>query len=62
MKVRKRPLFLSDIEDCADYLFTEAGEEVARQWKESLVMLTYHDCSRYSPGLIELAIANSSAA
>jgi toxin ParE1/3/4 len=36
VKVWKRPLFLSDVEDCADYLFTEAGENVAREWKQSL--------------------------
>lgn len=36
MKVVKRPVFLSDVADCADYLFTEGGEEVARQWKQSL--------------------------
>src|ERR1051326_3728268 len=36
MRARKRPLFLSDVEDCADFLFTEAGEDVARKWKESL--------------------------
>jgi len=36
MKVVKRPSFLLDVADCADYLCTEAGEEVARRWKESL--------------------------
>ena len=36
MKVLKRPVFLQDVADCADYLFTEAGEEVARRWKQSL--------------------------
>ena len=36
MRVRKRPVFLSDVEDCADYLVTEAGEAVARRWKASL--------------------------
>ena len=36
MKVLKRPVFLLDVADCADYLFTEAGEDVARRWKESL--------------------------
>jgi plasmid stabilization system protein ParE len=36
MKVLKRPVFLLDVADCADYLFTEAGEDVARQWKQCL--------------------------
>jgi plasmid stabilization system protein ParE len=36
MKVRKRPVFLSDVTECADYLFMEAGEEVAQRWKHSL--------------------------
>jgi plasmid stabilization system protein ParE len=36
MKVVKRPLFLLDVAECADYLFTEAGEEVAPRWKDSL--------------------------
>ena len=36
MKVDKRPVFLLDVGDAADYLFTEAGEDVARRWKESL--------------------------
>ena len=36
MRVVKRPIFLLDVADCADYLFTERGEEVARRWKESL--------------------------
>lgn len=36
MRLVKRPVFLLDVADCADYLFTEGGEEVARQWKESL--------------------------
>jgi plasmid stabilization system protein ParE len=25
-----------DVADCADYLFTERGEKVARRWKEAL--------------------------
>ena len=36
MKVVKRPLFLVDVADCADHLFTEGGEDVARRWKLSL--------------------------
>ena len=36
MRVLKRPVFLLDVSECADYLFTEAGEEVARRWKDSL--------------------------
>ena len=36
MTVVKRPIFLLDVADCADYLFTEGEEEVARRWKKSL--------------------------
>jgi len=36
MKVVKRPAFLLDVADGADYLTTEAGEAVARRWKDSL--------------------------
>jgi plasmid stabilization system protein ParE len=36
MRVVKRPIFLLDVADCADYLFTEGGEDIARQWKRSL--------------------------
>jgi toxin ParE1/3/4 len=36
VRIIKRPVFLSDVEECADYLFTESGEAVARRWKESL--------------------------
>src|SRR5262245_21094864 len=36
MKLQKSPVFLADIEDCADYLMMEAGEEVARRWKAEL--------------------------
>ena len=36
MRVLVRPVFLCDVEDCADYLATESGEPVARRWKESL--------------------------
>ena len=36
MKVTRPPLFISDVEDWADYLVTEAGEEVARRWKNAL--------------------------
>ena len=36
MRIVKRPIFLLDVADCADYLFAEGGEEVARRWKESL--------------------------
>jgi plasmid stabilization system protein ParE len=31
-----RPLFLSDLAECADYLCTEAGEPVAADWYQSL--------------------------
>jgi plasmid stabilization system protein ParE len=36
MTVVRRPIFLLDVADCADYLFTEGGEDVARRWKQSL--------------------------
>jgi plasmid stabilization system protein ParE len=36
VKLKKTPVFLLDVEDCADYLVTEAGEEVARRWKAEL--------------------------
>jgi len=36
MRLRRRPVFLSDVEECADYLFGEAGEEAARRWRDSL--------------------------
>ena len=36
MKVIRRPLFLLDVEECADYLFVEAGEATAFGWRDSL--------------------------
>jgi toxin ParE1/3/4 len=36
MKVIKRPLFLQDVEECADYLFAEAGEATALRWRDLL--------------------------
>jgi plasmid stabilization system protein ParE len=36
MNLSKAATFLTDIEDCADYLATEAGETVARRWKAEL--------------------------
>ncbi len=36
MRIVRRPLFILDVEDCADYLVTEAGEEAARRWKDAL--------------------------
>lgn len=36
MKLSRRAVFLADIEDCAEHLVTEAGEEVARKWKVAL--------------------------
>jgi plasmid stabilization system protein ParE len=46
MNLIRRPIFLSDIEECADYLFEEAGEEVARRWKaslaETLLLISQH--------------------
>ncbi len=31
-----RPLYFADVEECADYLLSEAGEKVAREWYQSL--------------------------
>lgn len=36
MKLVYRPLYLDDVEECAGYLASEAGEKVACQWYESL--------------------------
>lgn len=36
MKLTFRPQFLADVDECADYLTTEAGETVAVAWYESL--------------------------
>ncbi|HEX3856905.1 MAG TPA: type II toxin-antitoxin system RelE/ParE family toxin [Verrucomicrobiae bacterium] len=36
MKLVYRPLFLADVEQCADYISTEAGEAVAGAWYAAL--------------------------
>ena len=36
MKLIYRPLFLADVEHCADYLATEAGAAVAAAWYQAL--------------------------
>jgi len=36
VKVVYRPLFLTDLTECVDYLASEAGEEVATAWYQSL--------------------------
>ena len=36
MKLVYRPLFLADVEQCADYLSTEADETVAAAWYAAL--------------------------
>ena len=36
MKVIRRPLFLVDVDEAADYLFTEAGEATALRWRDEL--------------------------
>jgi toxin ParE1/3/4 len=36
MNTIRRPLFLADVEEAADYLFTEAGENVALHWQDAL--------------------------
>lgn len=42
MKVIYRPLFLSDVAGCADYLCTEANEEVAAAWYLALKKCLEH--------------------
>ena len=36
MRLIYRPLFLADVEQCADYLATEANEAVVVAWHEAL--------------------------
>ncbi|HEY5297626.1 MAG TPA: type II toxin-antitoxin system RelE/ParE family toxin [Verrucomicrobiae bacterium] len=36
MKLVYRPLYFSDLSECADYLCTEAGEKVAADWYQAL--------------------------
>jgi plasmid stabilization system protein ParE len=36
MKVIRRPLFLVDVDEAADYLLTEAGEMIALRWRDEL--------------------------
>jgi plasmid stabilization system protein ParE len=36
VRIVKRPVFLLDVEECADHLFTESGEIVAGRWKDAL--------------------------
>jgi len=36
VKLVYRPLFLTDVTECADYLASETGEAVAAAWYESL--------------------------
>ena len=36
MKAVLRPLFLVDVDDTADYLFTEANESTASRWRDEL--------------------------
>ena len=36
MKVTRRPQFLTDLEEAADYLQTEAGDLVVARWRESI--------------------------
>ena len=42
MSLVYRPLFFADVNDCADYLVTEAGETVAAAWYESLKKALQH--------------------
>ena len=36
MKLVCRPIYLSDVAECADYLCTEAGQKVAAGWYQAL--------------------------
>ena len=42
MKLVYRPLFLADVEQCADYLASEAGEAVAAAWYQALKKSLQH--------------------
>src|SRR5882724_4415694 len=42
VKLVYRPLFLADVEQCADYLATEAGEAVAAAWYQALKQALQH--------------------
>jgi plasmid stabilization system protein ParE len=42
VKLVYRPLFLSDVTDCADYLCTEATEKVAADWYQALKKAVDH--------------------
>jgi len=36
MKTIRRPLFLVDVEEAADYLFSQADEKIALRWRDEL--------------------------
>ena len=42
MKLIYRPLFLADVEQCADYLAMEANETVAAAWYQALKKSLQH--------------------
>jgi plasmid stabilization system protein ParE len=42
MKLVYRPLYLSDVTECADYLCTEASEQVAADWYRALKKALEH--------------------
>ena len=42
MKLVYRPLYLSDVAECADYLCTEAGDKVAAGWYQALKQSLEH--------------------
>jgi plasmid stabilization system protein ParE len=42
VKLIYRPLFLADVEQCADYLATEAGPAVAAAWYQALKQSLQH--------------------
>ena len=42
MSLVYRPIYLSDVAECADYLCTEAGEKVAADWYQALKKALEH--------------------
>ena len=42
MNLVYRPVYLSDVAECADYLCTEAGEKVAADWYQALKKALEH--------------------
>lgn len=42
MKLVYRPIYLSDVTECADYLCAEAGDKVAADWYQALKKALEH--------------------